>query len=120
MDLVTPEIGLIFWTTVSFVILLWLLGKFAWKPILSALNDREDGIRKALDEADKARQEMAELQSSNENILKEARAERDGLLKDAREIKNNMISEAKEEAKTQANKIVQGNCRSNMSHFNTF
>ena len=106
MDLVTPEIGLIFWTTVSFIILLWLLGKFAWKPILSALNEREDGIKKALVEADKARQEMAELQSSNENILKEAREERDALLKDAREIKNNMISEAKEEAKTQADKIV--------------
>ena len=107
MDLVTPEIGLIFWTTLSFIILLWLLGKFAWKPILSALNEREDGIRKALDEADKARQEMAELQASNENILKEARTERDALLKDARDIKNNMISEAKEEAKIQANKIVQ-------------
>ena len=107
MDLVTPEVGLIFWTTVSFIILLWLLGKFAWKPILSALNDREDGIKKALDEADKARQEMAELQASNENILKEARADRDALLKDARDIKNNMISDAKEEAKTQANKIVQ-------------
>jgi F-type H+-transporting ATPase subunit b len=106
MDLVTPEIGLVFWTTVSFIILLWLLGKFAWKPILSALNEREDGIKKALVEADKARQEMAELQSSNENILKEAREERDALLKDAREIKNNMISEAKEEAKTQADKIV--------------
>ena len=107
MDLVTPEVGLIFWTTVSFIILLWLLGKFAWKPILSALNDREDGIKKALDEADKARQEMAELQASNENILKEARADRDALLKDARDIKNNMISDAKEEAKAQANKIVQ-------------
>ena len=106
MDLVTPEIGLIFWTTVSFLILLWLLGKFAWKPILSALNERENGIKTALVEADKARQEMAELQSSNENILKEAREERDALLKDAREIKNNMISEAKEEAKTQADKIV--------------
>ena len=107
MDLVTPEIGLIFWTTLSFVILLWLLGKFAWKPILSALNEREEGIKTALDEADKARQEMAELQASNETVLKEARTERDALLKDARDIKNNMISEAKEEAKTQANKIVQ-------------
>ncbi len=107
MDLVTPEIGLIFWTTLSFIILLWLLGKFAWKPILSALNEREDGIKKALDEADKARQEMTELQASNQTILKEARTERDALLKDARDIKNNMISEAKEEAKTQANKIVQ-------------
>ncbi len=107
MDLVTPEIGLIFWTTISFILLVFILGKFAWKPILNALNEREEGIINALSEADKARQEMAELKSSNEQILKEARAERDALLKDAREIKNSMISEAKEEAKIQANIIVQ-------------
>ena len=106
MDLVTPEIGLIFWTTLSFIFLVLILGKFAWKPILNALNEREEGINKALSEADKARQEMADLQSSNEQILKEARAERDALLKDAREIKNSMISEAKEEATSQAGKIV--------------
>ncbi len=106
MDLVTPEIGLIFWTTLSFLFLVFILGKFAWKPILNALNEREEGIKNALSEADKARHEMADLQSSNEQILKEARAERDALLKDAREIKNNMISEAKEEATAQANKIV--------------
>ena len=106
MDLVTPEIGLIFWTTISFICLVFILGKFAWKPILNALNEREEGIKNALSEADKARQEMADLQSSNEQILKEARAERDSLLKDAREIKNSILSEAKEEATDQANKIV--------------
>ncbi len=99
--------GLFFWQIILFGLLLILLKKYAWKPILDALNDREEGIKTALDEADKARQEMAELQSSNEKILKEARAERDSLLKDARVIKDKMISEAKDEASSQANKIIE-------------
>jgi len=99
--------GLFFWQIILFVLLLLLLRKFAWNPILTALNDREEGIQKALDEADKARQEMVDLKSSNETILKEARAERDGLLKDAREIKDKMISEAKDDASAQANKIIE-------------
>jgi F-type H+-transporting ATPase subunit b len=74
---------------------------------LDALNTREEGIKNALDEADKARQEMVDLKSSNEKILKEARIERDGLLKDARIIKDKMISEAKDEANTQSNKIIE-------------
>ena len=107
MDLVTPELGLIFWTSLSFLILLFILGKFAWKPILNAVNDREDSIKDALHEADKARLEMQNLKSDNEKILKEARAERDGMIKDAREIKDKMISEAKEEAKSQATKLIE-------------
>lgn len=99
--------GLFFWQTILFVLLLFLLKKFAWKPILDALNSREEGIQNALDEADKARQEMLDLQSSNEKILKEARAERDSLLKDARMIKEQMITEAKDEAKAQSNKIIE-------------
>ena len=99
--------GLFFWQIILFVLLLLLLRKFAWNPILTALNDREEGIQNALDEADKARQEMLDLKSSNEKILKEARAERDGLLKDAREIKDKMIAEAKDDASTQANKIIE-------------
>ena len=99
--------GLFFWQIILFVLLLLLLRKYAWNPILTALNDREEGIQNALDEADKARQEMLDLKSSNEKILKEARAERDGLLKDAREIKDKMIAEAKDDANTQANKIVE-------------
>jgi len=99
--------GLFFWQIVLFVLLLFLLKKYAWKPILDALNSREEGIQNALDEADKARQEMVDLKSSNETILKEARAERDGLLKDARMIKEKMITEAKDEAKTQSNKIIE-------------
>ena len=107
MDLVTPELGLIFWTSLSFLILLFILGKFAWKPILNAVNDREDSIKDALQEAEKARLEMQNLKSDNEKILKEARAERDGMIKDAREIKDSMISEAKEEAKAQATKLIE-------------
>jgi len=99
--------GLFFWQIILFALLLILLKKYAWKPILDALNDREEGIKTALDEADKARQEMAELQSSNEKILKEARTERDNLLKDARVIKDKMITEAKDEASNQANKIIE-------------
>lgn len=99
--------GLFFWQSILFILLLFLLKKFAWKPILDALNSREEGIQNALDEADKARQEMVDLQSSNEKVLKEARAERDALLKDARIIKDKMITEAKDEAKNQSNKIIE-------------
>ena len=99
--------GLFFWQTLLFILLLFLLKKYAWKPILDALNSREEGIKNALDEADKARQEMVELKSSNEQIVKEARAERDAMLKEARSMKENMITEAKDEAKSQANKIIE-------------
>lgn len=98
--------GLFFWQILILVLLVWLLNKFAWKPILNAVNEREEGIKKALEEADKARQEMAELNASNEKILKEARAEREKMLKEAREIKESLISEAKDEAKMQADKII--------------
>jgi F-type H+-transporting ATPase subunit b len=99
--------GLFFWQSLLFLLLLFLLKKYAWKPILEALNNREEGIKNALEEADKARQEMVDLQSNNEKIIKEARAERDSLLKDARVIKDKMISEAKDEAKQQSNKIIE-------------
>lgn len=101
------SLGLFVWQTVLFILLLLLLRKFAWNPILNAVNDREEGIKNALEEADKARQEMENLKSDNEKILKEARTERDAMLKDARDIKNNMITEAKDEAKSQANKIIE-------------
>ena len=107
MDLVNPGFGLVFWTAITFLCLLFILRKFAWKPILGAVSDREDSIKNALAEADNARQEMESLKSDNEKILKEARAERDAMMKDAREIKESMISEAKEEAKAQATKLVE-------------
>ena len=98
--------GLFIWQTLIVVCLLLLLRKFAWKPILNAINDREEGIRSALQSAEDARAEMQNLQADNERILKEARAERDGLLKEAREIKQKMIDDAKDEAKSQAAQIM--------------
>ena len=101
------SIGLFFWQILLFLLLFFLLKKFAWKPILNAVNEREEGIKNALAEADNARQEMENLKSDNEKILKEARAERDAMMKDAREIKESMISEAKEEAKAQGTKLIE-------------
>ncbi|GGI56321.1 F0F1 ATP synthase subunit B [Winogradskyella haliclonae] len=107
MDLITPEFGLVFWTLITFLILLFILRKFAWKPILGAVSDREEGIKDALASAEKARQEMENLTADNERILQEARAEREAMLKDARDMKNKMIADAKDEAQEQANKIIE-------------
>ena len=106
MDLITPDVGLLFWTLVSFTILYLILRKFAWGPILGAVNEREEGIRNALLLAEKAREEMASLQYDNEQTLKKARAEREALLKEAREIKQKLIDEAKNQAKSEAKKII--------------
>lgn len=99
--------GLFVWQVVIFVGLIFLLKKFAWKPILDAVNDREEGIKNALLSAENARKEMQNLQASNERILQEARLERDSLLKDAREIKEKMIADAKEEAQTQGLRMIE-------------
>lgn len=106
MDLVTPGFGLVFWTGLTFIFLLLILKKFAWKPILGAVSDREESIKNALKSAEEARAEMQHLQADNERILKEARAERDLLLKEAREMKANLIEAAKEEAQSQADTII--------------
>ena len=100
------SIGLFFWQTIIFAALILLLKKFAWKPILDSVNEREQGIKDALLSAEKAREEMASLQSDNELTLKKARAERDALLKEAREIKQKLIDDAKSEAKNEASKII--------------
>jgi F-type H+-transporting ATPase subunit b len=100
------SIGLFFWQTIIFIALILLLKKFAWKPILDSVNEREQGIKDALLSAEKAREEMASLQSDNELTLKKARVERDTLLKEAREIKQKLIDEAKSEAKSEASKII--------------
>ena len=100
------SIGLFFWQTIIFILLIFLLKKFAWKPILDAVNEREEGIKNALLSAEKAKEEMASLQSDNEETLKKARSERDSLLKEAREIKQQLIDEAKTEAKNEAKKII--------------
>ena len=106
MDLITPEFGLVFWTLITFLVLLFILRKFAWNPILGAVTERENGIKEALVSADKARQEMENLQADNQKLLKEARAELEAMLREARELKNKMIDDAKVEAKDQANKLV--------------
>ena len=106
MDLVTPDVGLLVWTVISFFVLLFLLRKFAWKPIVGTVESREQSIREALDSAEKARLEMQNLQADNERILKEARAEREAMLKEARELKSKIISDAKVEAQEQASKMI--------------
>ncbi|MGY8885215.1 MAG: F0F1 ATP synthase subunit B [Flavobacteriales bacterium] len=106
MDLVTPDVGLLFWTFISFAILFFLLKKFAWKPIVGTVNDREKSIKEALASAEAAKLEMQNLTADNERILKEARAEREMMMKEAREIKTKMIADAKEEAKESADKMI--------------
>lgn len=98
--------GLFIWQIILFLLLLYLLRKFAWKPILNAVNEREQGIKDAMASAEKARREMENLQADNEKLLKEARAERDAMLKEAREMKTKLIGEAKDEAKLEADKMI--------------
>jgi len=106
MSLVTPAIGLMFWTCIIFTLLILLLRKFAWKPILTAVDDRNEQINSALKAADKARLEIENLNNDNERILLEAKSERDQLLKEARDIKDNIINEAKEKASNEAENIL--------------
>jgi len=106
MELVTPEIGLIFWTTIVFLLLLIVLKKYAWKPILAAVDERNKSIEDALKAADKAKKEMLALNTDNERILIQAKKERDSLLKEGREIKDNIIAEAKDKAKLESDKIL--------------
>jgi len=106
MDLVTPGFGLMFWTSIVFVILLLLLKKLAWTPILDNVDARNKSIENSLSAAENARAEMASLQSENERILSNARAERDDLLKEARDMKSNILSEAKNVAKAEADAII--------------
>ena len=106
MSLVTPAIGLMFWTCIIFTLLILLLRKFAWKPILTAVDDRNEQINSALKAAEKARVEIENLNNDNERILLEAKSERDQLLKEARDIKDNIINEAKEKASNEAENIL--------------
>jgi len=106
MELLTPGIGLIIWQTFVFLLLVFLLGKLAWKPIINSLNERETSIQSALDTADRARLEMAQLKSDNEKLLKEARDERDKMLREAREVSNRLKEEAQADAKKAGDKII--------------
>ncbi len=101
------EFGLFFWQVIIFVGLIFLLKKFAWKPILDAVNEREEGIKNALLSAENAKKEMQNLQADNQRILQEARLERDTMLKEAREMKEKMIADSKNEAQVQGLKMIE-------------
>ncbi|MGP1500469.1 MAG: F0F1 ATP synthase subunit B [Bergeyella cardium] len=107
MELLTPSIGNIFWTAVVFLILVALLAKYAWKPILSAVNEREVSITDALNQAKLARKEMESLKADNERIVREAKIERDAILKEARELKDKIVSEAQDVAKAEGEKLIE-------------
>ena len=113
MELIKPEVGLLFWMVLSFSIVFFILKKAAWKPVLTALKDRETNIENALSAADKAKKEMEQLKADNDRIIAKARKERDQLIKDAREAKDKMIEEAKAKAVEEANKLI-ANARQNI------
>ena len=106
MKLLTPEFGLLLWTTLAFLIVFFILKKLAWPAIIKGLRDRENTITDSLATAQKVKEEMALMKSENETLLAKAREERALMLKEARETKDRIISEAKEQAKNEANKIV--------------
>jgi F-type H+-transporting ATPase subunit b len=106
MDLLTPELGLFFWTLIAFLAVFFILRKAAWKPILSSLNEREKGIADSIATAERVKAEMSQLQAENEKLLAQAREERSQMLREAKETKDRIISEARETAKTEAGKIV--------------
>lgn len=106
MDLLLPGFGLIVWTLVAFIIVFLILKKFAWKPILKSLKERETSISDSLATAERVKSEMAQLQSENEALLAKAHEERGLLLKEARETRDKIVNDAKEQAKVEANRIV--------------
>jgi F-type H+-transporting ATPase subunit b len=106
MDLITPDLGLIFWTGLVFLLLMFILTKFIWKPLMGAVKARETNIQEALEMAEKTKAEMKKLQTQNENLLKEARIERDSMIKDAKEVATRMVEDAKTKAKAEAEKVL--------------
>ncbi len=113
MQLVTPGIGLLFWMLVSFSLVLFVLGKYAWKPIMKGIHQREDTIEKALEAANDAKREMLKLKSGNEQLLRDAKDERDALMRDARKVKESILEEAREKANEEAARIME-NARENI------
>ena len=105
-NVIKPDFGLIFWTTIIFGLFWWLIGKFAFKPIAQALRERENEIQGALDEAKKTREEMAQMRADNDQLLAEAREEKTKILNEAKKMKNEIIAEARNKAKEEAVKIV--------------
>jgi F-type H+-transporting ATPase subunit b len=106
MNLLTPEFGLLIWTLLAFLVVFYVLAKFAWPPIVNGLKQREQGIADALSTAEKVRAEMAQLKNENEILLGKAREERSEILKEARIIKDKIITEARDQAKVEAGKII--------------
>jgi F-type H+-transporting ATPase subunit b len=106
MDLVIPDFGLLFWTALVFALLMILLAKFAWKPILGMVNEREQKITDALELAEKTKIEMQAMQAQNESLIQEARAERDAIVRDAKETASKMVNDAKTGAKIEAEKVM--------------
>ncbi|HVX51738.1 MAG TPA: F0F1 ATP synthase subunit B [Chitinophagaceae bacterium] len=106
MELLTPGFGLILWTLLAFLIVFFILKKFAWKPILKSLKDREEGIAASISSADKIKAEMAQLKSENEALLAKAREERSAMLKEAKDTADKMVADAKAKAKAEYDKIV--------------
>ena len=109
MDLLKPNFGLLIWTFLAFLVVLFILGKYAWPAIVKGLKQREQGIADSLASAERIKAEMAQLKNENEALLAKAREERAQLLKEARETKDKIISEATEQAKVAANKVMQEN-----------
>ena len=105
--LLQPGLGLVFWSAIAFLVVLFILKKFAWGPILNALHDRESSIEASLKAAENARKEMAELKADNERILNEAKAERNEIVKEAKELKEQIINEAKDKAREESAKIME-------------
>jgi F-type H+-transporting ATPase subunit b len=106
MELLTPDFGLFFWTLLAFLTVFFILRKFAWKPIINSLGEREKGIADSIATAERVKGEMSQLKSENEKLLMQAREERTMMLKEAKDTKDRIISEAKEQAKVEANKII--------------
>jgi F-type H+-transporting ATPase subunit b len=107
MNLLLPDLGLFIWTLVAFLVVLFILKKFAWGPIVKTLHERESGIADSIAAAEKVKEEMKLMQSQNENLLIQAREERTAMLKEAKETKDKIIGEAKEQAKVEASKIME-------------
>ncbi|MDO4461576.1 MAG: F0F1 ATP synthase subunit B [Bacteroidia bacterium] len=107
MDLLSPEPGLVFWTALTFLILLYLLGKYAWKPLLGAINERETAIKQAVENAAKASEELKQIEATKARIEAETRKDRDSILKEAHALKDNIVEEAKVAAQQEAQKIVE-------------
>ncbi|MEZ0608819.1 F0F1 ATP synthase subunit B [Fibrella sp. WM1] len=107
MELLTPDLGLLFWQVVIFGALFFLLSKFAWKPITQSLKEREDNIQGALDLAEKTRGEMAKLKAENEQILAQARIERDTILRGAKETADKMVADARDKAAVEGQRMLE-------------